>query len=65
MLSDIIGNKVQEIDLAMVEVMKTQQELLSEIENVENTAFQVSVKRLLVVSSKLNQNLEIWNRFNF
>jgi hypothetical protein len=66
MLSDILGNKLQEIDLAIVSTMKTQQEVLVELQEVQKSSkYHVGLKRLDNISSDLSQNLKICNKFKF
>ena len=64
MLSDIFGNKIQEIDLKIVQVMQTQNELYSDLESL-SVAEKLSAvsKRLQVIDAALNKNMQIWSKF--
>lgn len=64
MLADILGDKVQELDLKIVETMKSQQELMIELDNLQSSdRFLVLVKRVSVLSKNLNDTFDRWNNF--
>jgi hypothetical protein len=63
MLSDTVGRKIQEIDMLVVETMKTQQDLMVEIDSLQDSSKFLSItKRMHALSSKLTKNLEVWNK---
>jgi hypothetical protein len=63
MLSDTVGRKIQEIDMLIVETIKSQQDLMVEIDSLQDSSKFLSItKRMHTLSRKLKKNLEVWNK---